>query len=1261
VSLAVVVQRLVAAEAAGVLFTAQPITGARDQALLTAAWGLGEAIVGGLVTPDTLTLDKASGRVLARDIADKQVLTVRLETGTAEQPVPAAQRRAPVLTDAQAAELVRLGGRIEQLYGQPLDIEWALADGRFVLLQARPITALPPEAARPEVPAPTDWKLPPGTYALVRNNIVELMPAPLTPLFGTLGRAAINASLRRSLNAFGLGGVMPDEIIRTVNQYAYNNGSLSAGGLARVLLGAGSIMRAMFTGAVERWTEAARPHYIATVAAWEAKPWRTLTSSALVDAARQLTEAAIDAYTALVSGVIPAAWITEAVFTGLYDRLIKRRGDPTAATYLLGYESVPIRADQALFGLAEWARTQPALRDYLARTPAARLAAPGETAPADIAPALWQDWRGRFQSHLKAFGHTLYDLDFIHPTPADDPGPVLDAFKLYLRGQGVDPAARQRASEQRREQAAQAVRARLRGWRLNVFNTWLTRAQKFAPLREDGLAEVGLAYPLIRQMLREAGRRFVQAGALKDADDIFWLTEAEVRQVARQLDAGEPVEQLAVHVPRRRAEHEAALRVNPPLALPQMKVFGFDLMSLKGRRGRGGSGDVIKGVACSAGRVTGPARVLLGPDDFHQMRPGDVLVAPITTPAWTPLFALASAVVTDVGGPLSHGSIVAREYGLPSVLGTGVATRRIRSGQIVTVDGGAGTVTLTEKFESPGPAPLDWRPPDPQGFYMRTSVVDLLPNPVSPLFATWGIPRMVAQMTPIGQRLTRSRPILQTDYFTTINGYGYMNARFPARAWWWIITGLLPAYPRMLTTLVSYWREEARPEYQAVAARWTGRNLAGLTARELWRGANELLDAAMQYVCGLMYATMGASAGSEGLLTRVYDRLAKRDGDPPATVLLMGWDNLPARAEKSLYDLAQWAREQPALAAHLLATPGAELARQLRAEHEPAGLDAPAWGEMRQRFEQHLARYGHAVFELDFAQALPLDDPAPMLETLKLYLRGEGMNPHERQRAAAARREGTAEMMLNRLTGWKRWIFGKALRWAQSLSEVREDALADIGLGYPALRGLLLELGRRLAAAGAIAEAGDLYWLEHAEIEASVPRLDLGQPGPDLRERVAERRRFWHTVKQVTPPPMIPLKKRYLGFNTEIWVATGEGEQDQATLKGVPASAGTVTAPACVIHGPEDFAQMKPGAVLVTGTTTPAWTPLFAMASAIVTDIGGPLSHGSIVAREYGIPAVMGTGIATKRIHSGQTITVDGGAGRVTLANGASHPTGGAR
>ena len=174
VSLAVVVQLLIPAEAAGILFTANPVDGKRDQILINASWGLGEAVVGGQVTPDTLTLDKFSGDVLTKEIAEKKIQTVQVNGGTRELPVPENLRKVPVLSDKQAGELAATGKEIEDLYEVPMDIEWTLSDGQIGIVQARPITVLP----EPEPPIPEEWKLPAGAYAAMRNNIVELMADP---------------------------------------------------------------------------------------------------------------------------------------------------------------------------------------------------------------------------------------------------------------------------------------------------------------------------------------------------------------------------------------------------------------------------------------------------------------------------------------------------------------------------------------------------------------------------------------------------------------------------------------------------------------------------------------------------------------------------------------------------------------------------------------------------------------------------------------------------------------------------------------------------------------------------------------------------------------------------------------------------------------------------------------------------------------------------------------------------------------------------
>ena len=177
VSLAVVVQMQVSADAAGILFTANPLTSQRDQVMLSASWGLGEAIVGGQVTPDMLSVDKDTGRVLEHTIGDKQVMTVRVEGGTEIQPVPEALRRIPVLDFQQAAELTRLGVQVEQLYHCPQDIEWAIADGKLYLLQSRPITTLPGEDPTAGEPNATLT----GDYLWTNNIVGEVFPTVTTP------------------------------------------------------------------------------------------------------------------------------------------------------------------------------------------------------------------------------------------------------------------------------------------------------------------------------------------------------------------------------------------------------------------------------------------------------------------------------------------------------------------------------------------------------------------------------------------------------------------------------------------------------------------------------------------------------------------------------------------------------------------------------------------------------------------------------------------------------------------------------------------------------------------------------------------------------------------------------------------------------------------------------------------------------------------------------------------------------------------------
>jgi pyruvate,water dikinase len=418
----------------------------------------------------------------------------------------------------------------------------------------------------------------------------------------------------------------------------------------------------------------------------------------LLEGPREIVKAAADHYLTIQSGILPVAYLSEALFTATYNRLAKRKGDPPSLTFLLGFDSTPIQAEKSLYDLALWARAQPALAGYLTHTAGGEIAVAfrARTAPIEDAEA-WREFTRRFAGHLNRFGHAVYDLDFAKSLPGDDPAPLLAALKYFLTGQARNPHERQAAAATAREQATRSLLARLRGLRLRWFRWLVAATQRYAPLREDALADVGLGWPVLRRIFREAGQRLVAAGALAGWDDVYWLQWNELVEAARALDAGQPAHDYRGAAAERRATWERERAVTPPVGLPLdrgMRFLGIDFSRWAPARTGQAAGFTIRGIGASPGSVTGSARVIHGPGEFHEMRPGDILVTKITTPAWTPLFALAAGVVTDVGGPLSHGSIVAREYHIPAVLGTGVATERIRSGQPVAVDGDAGIVTL---------------------------------------------------------------------------------------------------------------------------------------------------------------------------------------------------------------------------------------------------------------------------------------------------------------------------------------------------------------------------------------------------------------------------------------------------------------------------------------------------------------------------------------------------------------------------------------
>lgn len=361
-ALAVVVQRLVPAEAAGVMFTANPTSGRRDEVVIDAAFGLGEAVVGGAVTPDAIVV---RGDLLrSQVIADKRVLTTLTSTGTREEAVPESLRRSAVLTDDQALELTRLGRAVAGHLGAPQDIEWALSREGFAIVQSRPITALP----EPDGPVPDTWPVPDAGGMYFRASIIEQLPDPLTPLFADLIRPAVTTSLASVLTRhFGAGFLRPGDLsFLTINGYAYYY--YSRGGMLRMLalspLAIPKILRGGQQGGLAYWRDVAHPAYLDLVTAESTREVGTMSAVELLEATRRLVDAGALYYTA-VQAVIPLAAGSESIFTALYDRLARRPGDPSAVTFVLGGDSEPLRADASLYDLAQWCRATPGVAGVL--------------------------------------------------------------------------------------------------------------------------------------------------------------------------------------------------------------------------------------------------------------------------------------------------------------------------------------------------------------------------------------------------------------------------------------------------------------------------------------------------------------------------------------------------------------------------------------------------------------------------------------------------------------------------------------------------------------------------------------------------------------------------------------------------------------------------------------------------------------------------------------------------------------------------------
>ncbi|TVR54821.1 MAG: pyruvate, phosphate dikinase [Gemmatimonadales bacterium] len=693
IAIAVVVQRMIDAERSGVIFTANPLDHRRDRMLLSASFGLGEAVVGGAVSPDSWVLAH-SGEVLDHRLADKEVITVREGKGTVERPMPEDRRRAVTLDPPEVAELAALGRRAQAHFGSPQDLEWAIADGKVYLVQSRPITSLFP---LPEpLPKSTD-----GLRLYLCFNVhAQQMLEPITPMGIDYWRALVggfaHAATGRPEREVPWLKVAAGRIFADITELLRKPGRWPQ--LAEAASDKDPITGQALLAFQEREGDRIIGRKGGIGFWWRLGPllarlgWRGLLATLNPERARirvlAETDAAIREIEAEAEGLT-----TMGERVAFIRDVLGRRG---AITWIIpvAVMNPGLMAEGAVRRkVGEW------LGDEGLFTPVQRALPHNVTT--EMGLELWRLARrlkdeGKEPSpqhpgvseFLRRYGHrAIWEIDPGIPRWAEDPAYVLDLIRGYMEApEDADQEAQFLRNRAEAEEAAATLvsrvreaKGRLRG---GLFAWQLRCYRELAGLREQPKFEGARMITITRRILHAAGGDLVAQGHLDQAADVFFLGFEDLL-AAEGGHAGD----LRAKAATARAAYDSEMGRR---AVPRwMTSDGECIFGVPAEEGEG----VLAGLPVSAGSHTGRVRVVLHPSGA-KLEQGEVLVCRGTDPAWTPLFLRAGALVMETGGAVSHGSIVAREYGLPAVAGVADATERLRDGQMVQVNGETGQVTL---------------------------------------------------------------------------------------------------------------------------------------------------------------------------------------------------------------------------------------------------------------------------------------------------------------------------------------------------------------------------------------------------------------------------------------------------------------------------------------------------------------------------------------------------------------------------------------
>ncbi|MFD5214123.1 PEP/pyruvate-binding domain-containing protein [Microbacterium sp. NPDC058345] len=657
VRIAVVVQVLVDSDIAGVMFTADPVSGARDRVLVDAAAGLGEAVVSGMVTPEHYVLSTEG--VLQEWTPGRADVAIRTTAGGGVRHDTPATTSGRLLTAGQLRTLAEHARAAVAHFGRPQDMEWAIADGEVFILQARPMTALPPE--------PMSLNRRQRVQSMIFSEYLPVRPYPMD-VTTWLGRGPAEM-MRQITEYYGLRGAFVDYLREedgVVTRFVPPNPHPGPGILRTPI----TLVRKAKRFHPERWQDDPRlAQLLARADELDALPLRELGWRALLQVPERALRV-IDLSRDLRIDYLPGAALAIIRLVVVLTLLGRRR----LLTELTG--GAPTRtaaSERALAALAATARDDAPLRAlFAAKQPAGVVA--------ELENGRFPQFAAALERFRREFGRkeTTSPLLVSPPTLAESPDVIVGMVGAFID----DPPQSDRRSRSEDALAELLAHPLLRPRRLrDAVERWVRAAQAGVGYREDSHFYFTASLPALRRALLEIGRRLHDAGVLDEAFDVFHLRWEEVAAVA-DVDT-----MSADAVARQRALVTAR-------AARRAELAGIPLVDLRDVVRREPDDDaLVTGAPAGGGTATGTVRVIRDASDFHRLQEGDVLVCPYTNPAWTPLFLRAVAVVVDTGSIASHAAIVAREYGLPAIMGTGDGTMTLVDGDRVTVDGTAGRVT----------------------------------------------------------------------------------------------------------------------------------------------------------------------------------------------------------------------------------------------------------------------------------------------------------------------------------------------------------------------------------------------------------------------------------------------------------------------------------------------------------------------------------------------------------------------------------------